>query len=158
MTLSRKRKLAAAITLGLATSTVGYAQSMKPEDAITARRAILRVIALNFGPLGAMAKGDIPFNAEVFKTNSVRMVAVSTMPLQNYFPDGTDEDAGEIKTRAMPEIWLDWEDFEQKLEKMRQEVAKLAKVAQSGDQSAMKAQVGATGKACKSCHDDYRNK
>ncbi len=158
MTLSRKLKLAAAISLGLATSTVSYAQSMKPEDAITARRAILRVIALNFGPLGAMAKGDIPFNAEVFKTNSARMVAVSTMPLQNYFPDGTDEDAGEIKTRAMPEIWLDWEDFEQKLEKMRQEVAKLAKVAQSGDQSAMKAQVGATGKACKSCHDDYRNK
>jgi cytochrome c556 len=158
MTLSRNLKLAAAVSLGLTTSAVAYAQSMKIEDAITARRAVYRVIALNFGPLGAMAKGDIPFNAEVFKTNSARMASVSTMPLQDYFPEGSDEDAGDVKTRAMPEIWLDQEDFDQKLEKMRQEVAKLAKVAQSGDEGAMKAQVGATGKSCKSCHDDYRNK
>jgi cytochrome c556 len=158
MTLSRKLKIAAALGLGLTTSAVAYAESMKPEASITARRAVLRVVALNFGPLGAMAKGDIPFDAEVFKTNSARMLAVSSMPLQDYFPEGTDEDAGDVKTRAMPEIWLDWEDFEQKLEAMRKEVAKLAEVAQSGDESAMKAQVGATGKSCKSCHDDYRNK
>jgi len=156
--LSRKLKLATAISLGLVTSTVAYAQSMKPEDAITARRAVLRVIALNFGPLGAMAKGDIPFNAEVFKTNSARMAAVSTMPLLNYFPEDTDEDAGDVKTRAMPEIWLDWDKFKNRLEAMQKEVAKLAKVAQSGDEGAMKAQVGATGKSCKNCHDDFRNK
>lgn len=131
---------------------------MKPEDAITARRAVLRVIALNFGPLGVMAKGDIPFDSAVFKTNSARMMAVSRMPLLDYFPDGSDQDAGDVKTRAMPEIWLDTEDFKQKLEAMRQEVAKLAEVAQSGDEAAMKAQVGATGKSCKNCHDDYRNK
>ena len=158
MTLSRKLKLAAAVALGLTTSAVAYAQSMKIEDGIIARRAVMRVISLNFGPLGAMAKGDIPFDAEVFKTNSARMAAVSAMPMKDYFPDGSDEDAGDVKTRAMPEIWLDWEEFEQQLEKMRQEVAKLAKVAQSGDESAMKAQVGATGKSCKSCHDDFRNK
>jgi cytochrome c556 len=124
MTLSRNLKIAAAAALGLATSAVAYAQSMKPEDAITARRAYHRVIALNFGPL----------------------------------QDGTDTDAGDVKTRAMPEIWLDWDSFKQKMETMQQEVAKLAEVAQTGDQGAMKAQVGATGKSCKSCHDDFRNK
>jgi cytochrome c556 len=158
MTLSKHAKLAAAIALGLTTSAVAYASTMKPEDAITARRAVLRVIALNFGPLGAMAKGEIPFDVELFRTNAARMVTVSRMPLLDYFPDGTDQDAGDVKTRAMPEIWLDMENFENKLETMRQEVAKLAEVAQSGDEAAMKAQVGATGKACKSCHDDFRNK
>ncbi len=158
MNLSRKLKIAAAIGLGLATTAVAYAQSMKPEDAITARRAYHRVIALNFGPLGAMAKGDIPFSVETFKANSARMAAVSTMPVLSYYQDGTDKDAGDVKTRAMPEIWLDWEKFKKQMETMQQEIAKLAEVAQGGDEGAMKAQVGATGKACKACHDDFRNK
>ncbi len=158
MTLSRNLKIAAAAALGLATSAVAYAQSMKPEDAITARRAYHRVIALNFGPLGAMAKGDIPFSVETFKTNSARMASVSSMPVLSYYQDGTDTDAGDVKTRAMPEIWLDWDSFKQKMETMQQEVAKLAEGAQTGDQGAMKAQGGATGKSCKSCHDDFRTK
>ena len=68
MTLSRNLKIAAAVGLGLATTAVAYAQSMKPEDAITARRAYHRVIALDFGPLGAMAKGEIPFDAATGST------------------------------------------------------------------------------------------
>lgn len=158
MILTRKLKLAAAISLGLATTAVAYAQSMKPEDAITARRAYHRVIALNLGPLGAMAKGDIPFDAATFKTNSARMAAVSTMPILSYYPDGTDQDAGDVKTKAMPEIWLDWDNFKKKMETMQQEIAKLAEVGAGGDEGAMKAQVGATGKACKDCHDSFRNK
>ena len=158
MTLSRNLKIAAAVGLGLATTAVAYAQSMKPEDAITARRAYHRVIALDFGPLGAMAKGDIPFSVETFKTNSARMASVSTMPVLTYYQEGTDTDAGDVKTRAMPEIWLDWNNFKEKMETMQKEVAKLAEVAQTGDEGAMKAQVGATGKSCKSCHDDFRNK
>lgn len=158
MNLTRKLKIASAVALGLVTSAVTYAQSMKPEDAITARRAYHRVIALNFGPLGAMAKGDIPFDAEVFRTNSARMLAVSTMPILSYYQEGTDTDAGDVKTRAMPEIWLDWNKFEKKMETMQQEVAKLAESAQGSDEAAMKAQVGETGKSCKSCHDDFRNK
>ena len=75
-----------------------------------------------------------------------------------YFVTGTDTDAGDVKTRAMPEIWLDWDSFKKKMETMQQEIAKLAEVAQTGDQGAMKAQVGATGRSCKSCHDDFRNK
>ncbi|HEY5790321.1 MAG TPA: cytochrome c [Gammaproteobacteria bacterium] len=157
MKLPHELKLAACVALGLATSAVAYAQSMKPEDAITARRAVMRVIALNFEPIGAMIKGDIPFDAAVAKTNAARMASVSQMPLQAYFPEGSDSNAGEVKTRALPEIWLATEEFAEQMEAMRHALEKLAEVAQGGDQGAIKAQVGEVGKVCKSCHDDFRN-
>jgi len=132
-------------------------QAAQPDDSITARRAVMRVIGLNFGPLGAMANGKIPFDAAVFAANAARIEAVSTMPIEGYFADGTDE-GDMLETSALPEIWTNRADFEERLSTMRDAVAKLNAAAAGGDESTMKAAFGAAGKSCKGCHDEYKAK
>jgi cytochrome c556 len=140
--------IAAALT---AVTTAAWAQ-MKPEDAIKARQSVMRVIALNVGPMGAMVKGDVAFDAGVFATNAARAASVSTMALEAYFQEGTTSD----DSRAMEEIWFNRDDFESRLEDLRDNLARLSEIAAGGDEAAMKDQFGEVGKVCKGCHDEYR--
>lgn len=148
---------AVAIACGLLTVAAPVAQAFDPDDAITARRSVMRVIGLNFGPMGAMVRGKIPFDVAIFKANAARIEAVSTMPIEDYFPDGS-EDGDFLDTNALPEIWSDRASFEERLEAMREAVAKLAMATRSGDEAAMKTAFGTTGKRCKGCHDDFKVK
>ena len=147
----------AAVSIGLLTAAVPIAQAAGPDDSITARRAVMRVIGLNFGPMGAMVRDKIPFDSAIFAANAARIAAVSTMPIENYFGPGTDE--GEmLETGALPEIWTDMATFKQRLNDMRDATANLATAASGSDEDAMKTALGAAGKSCKSCHDDFRKK
>ncbi|RMF17564.1 MAG: cytochrome c [Gammaproteobacteria bacterium] len=149
------RKVLLTATLA-ATCWAGVAQAaMKPDDAIVARKAVMRVIGLNFGPLGAMVKGKVPFNQEVFKANTQRLKLVSEMPVEKYFPKGSETGKG---TTVTQDVWNEWDEFEEGLKKWRMELSKLADVAQSGDEAAMRKQFAATAKTCKGCHDDFREK
>ncbi|MFZ5559092.1 MAG: c-type cytochrome [Pseudomonadota bacterium] len=142
----------ATIAAALASGTA-LAQSVKPEDAIKYRQGVLRAIGWNFGPMGAMVKGEIPFDKAKFERNAGRVAALAPMPWEGFMA-GTE--TGD--TRAKPEIWLDQEKFQKLAERMEAETAKLAEVARSGDEAKMKAQFGETAKACKACHDDFRKK
>lgn len=62
------------------------------------------MIRWNFAPLGAMAKGEIPFDPKVAASNSARIEAMTHMILES-FPQGSEQGA---KTAAKPEIWQDW--------------------------------------------------
>lgn len=127
------------------------AQQVKPEDAIQYRQGVMRAVGWNFGPMGAMVKGERPFDRTFFARNAKRLAALSEMPLEGFVP-GTE--SGD--TRAKPEIWLDWDKYKASMERMGKASTKLAEVAVSGDEKAIKAQFGETAKTCKSCHDDFR--
>jgi len=146
---------AAAVSLGLLTTSIPIAQAAGPDDSITARQSVMRVIGLNFGPMGAMMRGRIPYDAEIFAANAGRIAAVSTMPIERYFGAGTEE-GDMLDTDALPDIWEDKAEFERLLNNMRDAAANLATTATGGDQGAMKKALGTTGKSCKSCHDDFR--
>ena len=151
-----KRKTLITTVLAGALLGAGMVQAaMKPDDAIVARKAVMRVIGLNFGPLGAMVKGQIPFDNQVFAANAQRLKLVSEMPVEQYFPKGSETGKGTTVTR---EIWENWDDFENGLKKWRMELAKLAEVAQTGDEAAMRKQFSEAAKTCKGCHDDFREK
>ena len=85
-----KRFVKYGIVLGMAgcISGIAYAQ-MKPEAAIRARQSIMRVVALNFGPVSQMAQGKIAFNKEVFTVNALRLQSVWSMDVSRYFPAGS---------------------------------------------------------------------
>jgi cytochrome c556 len=159
---ARTRYLAAGLMLAAAgASSLALAQ-MKPEDAIRARQSIMRVIALNFGPVAAMAQGKIPFNKEVFTTNALRLQSVWQMNPAHYFLPGTDKPVpGSMIagfTHAKADIWSDSAKFKKTAEHATEAIDKLAQAARSGDESAMKSAAGGVGKACKACHDDFRSK
>ncbi|HWQ39826.1 MAG TPA: cytochrome c [Burkholderiales bacterium] len=147
-----KRLLQALFTVLFAVSAQ-YVAAQKPEDAIKYRRGVMAVIGWNFGSMGAMAKGDKPYDAAAFARNAEIVAFMSKLPLEGFTPGSEKGD-----TKAKPEIWLEMDDFKAKLEKMQAEVAKLADVAKGGDLNASKAQLGEAGKACKACHDKYRSK
>lgn len=130
---------------------VAVASDAKPEDVIEFRQGVYKVIGWHFGPLGAMAKGDIPFDRDLAVKNS-EIVETMSRIAPDAFIAGSD--VGE--TRAKSGIWSDADGFRAAMERFQKEARTLAEVSKSGDFRAVRAQVGETGKACKACHDDFR--
>ena len=157
----RIKVLALGIAVAAGASSVALAQ-VKPEDAIRARQSIMRVVALNFGPIANMAQDKAPFNKEVVVTNSTRLETLWQMDPSRFFVAGTDRPVPGAKiasfTDAKPEIWSEQDRFKSAFDKTGQAIVKLAQTAQSGDEQAIKAAAGDVGKACKGCHDDFRAK
>lgn len=151
----KRRIVKSSIVAALAVcfSAGAFAQQSPEETAIKYRQGVMRIMNWNLAPMGAMVKGDKPFDKAIFARNAARMEAVSTMPLEGFIP-GSDK--GE--TKATPEIWTKNDNFKGAMEKMQKEVAKLAQVSKASDEAAMKTQFGEVGKTCKGCHDDFRKK
>jgi cytochrome c556 len=157
MRIQRYLVVAAALVVPL----VAAAQ-LKPEDAIRARQSIMRVTALNFGPLGKMAGGDAPFDRAVFQANAARLESIWSMNPAQYFVPGTDKPVAGARiasfTDAKPEIWAQPDKFKAAAERATQQIGSLAQAARSGDEKAMRAAAGEVAKSCKACHDDFRAK
>jgi cytochrome c556 len=154
-----EKKWVAAALVALVLPLVAAAQ-MKPEEAIRARQAIMRVIGLNFGPIGKMAAGEAPFDKKKFQENAERIKSVWEMNVGQYFVPGTDKPVAGSKiaefTNAKPEIWAKPDRMKALAGEATQRVNELAEAAKSGDEGKMKAAAGALGKSCKACHDEFR--
>lgn len=133
---------------------IAFAQDVKPDRAIKYRQGALSTMSWQFGVLGGMAKGEIPYNKDEAIKRATNVAALSTMPWEGFAP-GTEQGA---PTKAKPDIWKEPAKFKERQEKLIEEANKLVVVAKTGDEAALKAQVGATGKACGNCHDDFRAK
>lgn len=121
-----------------------------PNDAAVYRHSVFHTIAWHFGTLGAMAKGDQPFDQETFEKKANILAELSALPWEGFQPDSAEG------SDAKPEIWDNRDDFDNKAETFQNEAHKLAQLASEGDQQAMFSQVGEVGKSCKACHQEYR--
>jgi cytochrome c556 len=150
------RALVTSLILGasmLVASSPSLAQP-KPEDVIKFRKGVFQVAFWHFRPLGAMAKGEIPFD-QASAARNAEIVAMMGTVIPSGFPAGTDKG----DTRARSEIWTDPAGFRKVAENFQAEASKLeqmAKTATSVDQ--LRAQIGVVAKACSACHDNYRTK
>jgi cytochrome c556 len=147
-----KHLILAAIAPTLVAGTgIAYAQFKKPEDAIKYRQSAFTVMANSFGKIGAVVKGEAPFNKDEVAKNAAVVATISTLPWQAFSP-GTEGG------NALPAVWSDNAKFKSAGEKMQVAVANLNTAAQSGDQEAIKKAFGAAGATCKGCHDDFKKK
>ncbi|MEH6591536.1 MAG: cytochrome c [Halioglobus sp.] len=117
------------------------------------RQSFFTLMAMNFGPMVAMMKGEIPWDQSAFEAYANDLAAVANLNLIRGFPEGSHTG----KTRAKPAIWDNLEDFSQKNDDLRAATADLAAAAATGDRAAIGEQFKRTGGACKSCHDDYKS-
>lgn len=140
------------LPLALMAATAAYAQEVPPDKAIHYRQGVYTMIGWNFGPMAAMVKGQVPFDAAEFARRAER-VAWLTQQIEEGFPPGSDTGA---TTDAKPGIWEDFADFQAKLGDLKREAQALATIAKAGDEAATKAQFVTTGGTCKACHDVYR--
>jgi cytochrome c556 len=143
---------AATIAAVMVTTTLAFAQ-VKPDDVIKFRKGAYQVISWHIKPLGAMVKGEQPYNKEAFIRNAVVVEQMSKIVPEAFVP-GSDKGT----TRAKPEIWSDGGKFKAALEQFQTDAAKMTEVSRSGNFDQIKVQFGALTKACDNCHDNFRSK
>jgi cytochrome c556 len=125
----------------------------KPEVPVKQRQAAMTLIGKYFGPMGGMASGKVPYNADVVKRNAGYLDALSKMPW-----DGFGAATQDVKSRALPAVFSDTAKFKEAQDRFTGEVSKLVSTVAGGDEAAIKAQLGAVGKACGGCHENFRQK
>ena len=127
------------------------AQFAKKDDAIAYRQSALRVMGAHFGRLGAMAKGEVPFDARAAQENADIVQFMARLPWAGFGP-GTEGG------KAKASVWSENARFREHADKMNAEAARLAAAAKQGDLARLKAAFGATARSCKACHDSFRNR
>jgi cytochrome c556 len=125
----------------------------KPEVPVKQRQAAMTLIGKYFGPMGGMASGKVPYNADVVKRNAGYLDALSKMPWDSFGAATQD-----VKSRALPAVFSDTAKFKEAQDRFTGEVSKLVSTVAGGDEAAIKAQLGAVGKACGGCHENFRQK
>ena len=130
MTSSRSFAIALLTTTCLFAGAVqAQGPPSKGEQALKYRKSLYQVLAWNFGPMGAMAQGKVPYDAAEFAKRADRVAAIAPM-LSEGFPA---ESKGLPHSELKPEMWANRADFDAKMKDLVDRSATLATVAKSGD-------------------------
>jgi cytochrome c556 len=150
-----KALLAAIIGTSTLLASGTAAAQAKPEDVIKFRQSVYTVVGWHVRPMGAMVKGQMPYDQAEFARNAEVVAMMSTVAPHGFTP-GSDKGAN---TRAKPEIWSDAAGFKKVMDNFQAEATKLAQVAKTATSvDQVRGQFGALGKSCGACHDAYRTK
>lgn len=121
--------------------------------AVTFRKSVLQLVRSNMGPLGAMAKGNIPMDADVIALNAARIEFLGDM-MHDYF--ALDTTAYSVDTDAKDDVWTKHEDFTSKVDDLVTAAANLQELVANNQESDFRKGIGALGATCKACHDEYK--
>jgi len=147
------KKMALALSGILTFGATGVVMADQYEEAIDYRQSAFTLVKGNLGPMGAMVKGEAPFDAAAFQRHAENLAALSAMTGDGFI-EGSD--LGDTKARA--EVWEKRAEFDGKMNDFRKAAADLAAAAKSGDLATIKGPFAAAAKSCKSCHDDFKSK
>jgi cytochrome c556 len=134
-------------------SVQAASRSSRAEREVDYRRSLYTVVSVNFGPLGAMAEGDMPFNAAEAQTRAERLAFLAPM-FKEAFPADSN---GVARTAARSEIWRDSAAFAKELQAFIEKTTLLAAAAKTNDIVKVKNAIMETGDACRSCHYRFRD-
>ncbi|MDE3123178.1 MAG: cytochrome c [Paracoccaceae bacterium] len=124
------------------------------EQAVNARKSLMHVMAFNLGQLGAMAKGQMPYDAKAAQAAAGNIAKLATLDQAALWMKGTDHDA-DPKSHALPAIWQNEADFLGGFAKLAS-AAGTAEKSVGGGAETLKAALGQIGGACGGCHKSYR--
>ncbi len=145
----------ATAALALAIAAAPAATLAQDTDAaVGARQGQFKIMALNLGVLGGMARGQMPYDADIAQGAADNLVAISSLAQGAMWPEGSDNIMLDI-TRAQPTIWDDNADFLAKWGDFGTAAASLQTVAADG-QEALGPALGQLGETCKACHEAHR--
>lgn len=127
-------------------------------SAIKARQSHMHLNAFNLGLLGAMAKGEISYDAQAATAAAENLAALARMDESRYWPSGSDmETLGVERTEALAKIWAEDSAIGESAQKMIETSAAMATAAGAGLDS-LRGAMGPLAKSCGGCHEDYRVK
>ena len=139
------RTIAASIMIGCL-----CAGAVSAAGEVEKREGLMKGIGGAMGALGAIAKGEKPYDAAAVKT-AVTTISTNAKAFPDQFPAGSEGGA------AAPAIWQNFTDFKSKSEKLGTDAdAVLAQLPT--DQASVGAALKTLGADCSSCHQTYRLK
>jgi cytochrome c556 len=153
----KKSNLFILFCVSLALSIPGFAAKDPKKSAIKARQGEMQLRSYNAGPLFAMAKGDITYDATRAQMLADNLVKLLDIDISSSWMQGTDNKAYPNDTTSLPRIWTTYPEIADYGKKYATAVRELAQDAGKG-RDALRGRVGALGKSCKGCHDDFRQK
>ena len=138
------------LALALSALALGAA-SAQQADPVAVRHQMMVNNGKAAGYLGAMAKGEAPFDARLAEVAFRTMNSVA-LGFGGQFPEGSETGA---ETRAAPAIWSDRAGFDAALAAYIADT-NAAIAAEAGDLEAMRTAFGTVAENCRSCHESYR--
>ncbi|GAA0820012.1 cytochrome c [Colwellia sp. D2M02] len=157
MSVLKKSVLVLAVATSLVAATVSVAQeatSLKHANYSTElRQSVFSLLGSNMGPLGAMAKGKAPFDAQKAEKHALRINQLSLM-IADY--SRTDTSKFDVETEALAKIWQETDNYSHRIEDLTKASAALMAAAKTKDEAATKKAIGGVGKTCGGCHDDFK--
>ena len=140
--------------LFLAISLLALTASAASADPIADRQALMKANGKAAGQLGAIAKGEAPFDAAaVLAALTTINDDAQKLDVATLFPAGSDKG----DTTASPKIWEDMAGFQAKVDKFKTDAA-AALAAPPADVDGVKATLGVLGQNCGGCHETFRIK
>lgn len=152
--MSKKILTAALAAFAIGTAPLAMSHLNDKEAMQSYRQSYFTLLAMNFGPIAAMLKGEMPWDEARLLGFAEDFAAVASVDVARAFGPGTDKGT----TRAKPAIWENTDDFLEKYEALQAASVGLVAAAKTGDKKAIGGAVRETGGACKACHDEYKSK
>ncbi len=149
------KSLLMAIAMSLPAGAASSADEF--DGAIKARKAEMVLRAFYLGQLGAMAKGNVEYNAEAATGAANSLKILTQLDGKNMWPKGSDNAALGDKTEALPALW---ENFPKVIESVKALSAAADGMADAAgkDLASLQAAMGPVGQACGACHKQFRKK
>ncbi len=144
-----------ALACSAAVAGSAFAGGHGGNPAVKARKAHMQLYAFNLGTLGAMAKGEVEYDAAAASAAAGNLAAVASLNQRAYWVPGTSSDDLPDESRALPAIWEEGSKAGEIGASFAEAAAALAAVAGDG-REAMAGAIGAVGKGCGDCHKAYR--
>lgn len=125
-----------------------------PEEILTARHGYMLMMANQLAPLGAMAKGEAPYDAAAAAKAAQSLAALASVDTSMVWTPGT-ETGTLADSAALPEIVTNAGDRATRFAELKTAADGLAAAAGT-DIDSLKVAMGAVGQACSGCHKQYR--
>ncbi len=130
---------------------MAYGQFAKPDDAIAYRKAVMVLVGQHFGRMGAVVKGEKPYDQKAFAANALLLSTLSKLPWEAFMAAGSDQGSTAMKTEALKEKGK----FEEAA-KSFEAAATALHSAVAGNLESVKEPFGQTGQSCKGCHSLFK--
>jgi cytochrome c556 len=123
-------------------------------DQVEMRHGMMLEMQVETAKLGAMAKGDAPYDQAVATKAAQNIAAIASVLSMDMFPEGS-ENGKATDSFAKAELWANQPDFLQKIADLNKAAGDMITAAgTSGDE--VKGTMAALGGACSGCHQAYR--
>lgn len=148
-----KSAIVVALGFGLVTSASFAASHSSVENkTVAARHAQMQMIAYHTGVLGAVAKGEMEFSADMVSAAATNLRELAKLNGATLWVAGTEQGAVD-GSRAKTEVWSDAAGFAAKFTELENAASAAIGAADAG---AVGAAMAGIGGSCKSCHEGYR--